>query len=55
MSESCDKSCSACSEECSERTQPKSLLEQPHECSDIKRVIAVVSGKGSVGKGVSIL
>jgi len=52
MSESCDKNCSACSEECSERTQPKSLLEQPHEGSDIKKVIAVVSGKGGVGKSL---
>ncbi|MBR0598515.1 Mrp/NBP35 family ATP-binding protein [Sinanaerobacter chloroacetimidivorans] len=52
MSENCNKSCSSCSEECSERTQPKSLLEQPHECSDIKKVIAVVSGKGGVGKSL---
>lgn len=52
MSETCDKSCSTCSEDCSERTQPKSLLEQPHECSDIKKVIAVVSGKGGVGKSL---
>lgn len=53
MSESCNKSCSTCSEECSEReSQPKSLLEQPHECSDIKKVIAVVSGKGGVGKSL---
>jgi Mrp family chromosome partitioning ATPase len=52
MSETCDKNCGSCSEECSERTQPKSLLEQPHECSDIKKVIAVVSGKGGVGKSL---
>lgn len=52
MSESCDKSCSTCSEECSDRTQPKSLMEQPHECSDIKKVIAVISGKGGVGKSL---
>lgn len=53
MSESCDKSCSSCSEECSEReAQPKSLLEKPHEYSDIKKVIAVVSGKGGVGKSL---
>ena len=52
MSENCDKICNTCSEECSERTQPKSLLEKPHECSDIKKVIAVVSGKGGVGKSL---
>lgn len=52
MSENCNKSCGSCSEECSERAQPKSLLERPHECSDIKKVIAVVSGKGGVGKSL---
>lgn len=53
MSETCNKSCSTCSEECSEReSQPKSLLEKPHESSDIKKVIAVVSGKGGVGKSL---
>jgi len=52
MSESCNKSCSTCGEECSEREALKSLLEKPHECSDIKRVIAVVSGKGGVGKSL---
>jgi Mrp family chromosome partitioning ATPase len=53
MSETCNKSCSTCGEECSEReSQPKSLLEKPHESSDIKKVIAVVSGKGGVGKSL---
>jgi len=53
MSESCNKGCSTCSEDCAEReAQPKSLLESPHECSDIKKVIAVVSGKGGVGKSL---
>lgn len=53
MSENCNKSCDSCSEVCNEREkQPKILLEQPHECSDIKKVIAVVSGKGGVGKSL---
>ncbi len=53
MSESCNKSCSTCSEDCSEReSEQKSLLEKPHECSDIKKVIAIVSGKGGVGKSL---
>ncbi|MEL7657622.1 MAG: Mrp/NBP35 family ATP-binding protein [Bacillota bacterium] len=53
MSENCNKSCNTCSEDCSEReSQPQSLLEKPHECSDIKKVIAVVSGKGGVGKSL---
>ena len=50
---SCDKSCNTCNEDCNEReSQEKSLLEKPHECSDIKKVIAVVSGKGGVGKSL---
>lgn len=48
MSE-CSHNCSSCGENCSER-DPKSLLEKPHELSSIKKVIAVVSGKGGVGK-----
>lgn len=53
MSENCNKSCSTCNEDCSDReSEPKSLLEKPHECSDIKKVIAVVSGKGGVGKSL---
>jgi len=53
MSDNCNKSCSTCSVDCGEReSQPKSLLEKPHEFSDIKKVIAVVSGKGGVGKSL---
>jgi Mrp family chromosome partitioning ATPase len=53
MSENCNKSCGTCGEDCSERdSQPKSLLEKPHEASDIKKVIAVISGKGGVGKSL---
>ena len=53
MSETCNKNCSTCGEDCSEReSQPASLLEKPHESSDIKKVIAVVSGKGGVGKSL---
>lgn len=53
MSENCNKSCSTCGENCEEReSQPKSLVEKSHECSDIKKVIAVVSGKGGVGKSL---
>ena len=50
MSE-CSHNCSGCSENCSER-DPKSLLEKPHELSNIKKVIGVVSGKGGVGKSL---
>ena len=48
MSE-CTHDCSSCSQNCSER-KPESFLEAPHKLSKIKKVIAVVSGKGGVGK-----
>ncbi len=51
MSE-CTHDCSSCGESCSERQEPQSLLEKPHKLSSIKKVIAVVSGKGGVGKSL---
>ena len=48
MSE-CNHDCSNCSANCGER-QAESLLAKPHELSQIKKVIGVVSGKGGVGK-----
>ena len=48
MSE-CTHDCSTCGENCASR-KPESLLEKPHELSEIKKVIGVVSGKGGVGK-----
>ena len=47
----CSHDCSSCSENCSSRDS-KSLLKKPHELSDIKKIIAVVSGKGGVGKSL---
>lgn len=52
MSENCNHDCSSCSSECSSRTQPQSLQAQPHEGTHVKHVIAVVSGKGGVGKSL---
>ena len=52
MSENCSHDCSSCSEECSSRDK-KSFIKAPHEMSDIKKVIAVVSGKGGVGKSMT--
>ena len=49
MSE-CTHDCSTCSQNCASRQQPESLVEKPHELSNIKKVIGVVSGKGGVGK-----
>ncbi len=53
MSEQCNQSCGSCGEDCAERKEEKaSLVEKPHELSSIKKVIAVVSGKGGVGKSL---
>lgn len=55
MSENCTHDCSTCSQSCSSREDEKpqeSLLERPHMFSRIKRVVAVVSGKGGVGKSM---
>gem|GEM_PF-6493154 len=51
--ENCIHDCSACSESCSSRENiPESFLEEPNKMSSIKKVIAVVSGKGGVGKSL---
>ena len=50
MSE-CTHDCSTCGEACASR-QPQDLHEKPHELSKIGKVIAVVSGKGGVGKSL---
>lgn len=51
MSENCNQDCSSCSEECSERKSAKvDFKEKLHDMSKIKKVIAVMSGKGGVGK-----
>lgn len=50
MSE-CTHDCSSCGEACASR-QPQDLHEKPHELSKIGKVIAVVSGKGGVGKSL---
>lgn len=53
MSENCNYECDSCKENCGARTQsPMDMKEQPHELSSIKKVIAVVSGKGGVGKSL---
>lgn len=46
---SCNGNCSGCSSDCGER-KAESLLAQMNVKSKIKKVIAVVSGKGGVGK-----
>lgn len=52
MSTTCSDSCTSCTEECAERKGQPDLREQPHELSRIRKVIAIVSGKGGVGKSL---
>lgn len=52
MAENCSNDCSACGESCPSR-KPQSLLKKPHAQSSIKKVVAVVSGKGGVGKSMT--
>ncbi|HIR50827.1 MAG TPA: Mrp/NBP35 family ATP-binding protein [Candidatus Avoscillospira avicola] len=49
MSESCSGNCASCGESCSDRKH-ESLLAEANPNSHVKKVIAVVSGKGGVGK-----
>ena len=53
MSE-CTHDCSSCTANCSSKNggQQPSLVEPQNHFSDVKRVIAVVSGKGGVGKSL---
>jgi Mrp family chromosome partitioning ATPase/predicted Fe-Mo cluster-binding NifX family protein len=56
MSENCNQQCNTRSEECegcNERKEnPQTFFEKPHELSNIKKTIAIVSGKGGVGKSM---
>ena len=49
----CDHNCAGCSLECGERAEPQSFLAPQNANSNIKKVIAVVSGKGGVGKSLT--
>jgi Mrp family chromosome partitioning ATPase len=52
MAEKCSHDCSSCGQSCPSKNK-ESLIKKPHELSDIKKVIAVVSGKGGVGKSMT--
>ena len=53
MSDSCTQNCTSCDDQCTDRTEGKdNCFESPNELSRIKKVIAVVSGKGGVGKSM---
>lgn len=49
MSE-CSHNCSSCGASCGARQDPQSLQKPANQLSSIKKVIAIVSGKGGVGK-----
>lgn len=48
----CTHDCSSCGKSCPSK-EKTTLLKEPHKMSDIKKVIAVVSGKGGVGKSMT--
>ena len=50
--ENCTHDCSTCSSNCSSREAPQSFEEPMNKDSNVKNVIAVVSGKGGVGKSL---
>jgi Mrp family chromosome partitioning ATPase len=51
MNEKCNQNCSSCKEDCTDRKEAKAdFRAKPHELSNIKKIIGVVSGKGGVGK-----
>lgn len=52
MTQDCDNNCSTCGVECDERKEEIDFSEKPHELSNVKKVIGVVSGKGGVGKSL---
>ena len=48
----CTHDCSTCGENCGERTAPMDLRAPANPNSNVKKVIAVMSGKGGVGKSL---
>ncbi len=50
MSQNCNHDCGSCGTDCGERTAP--MKAPAHPASHIHKVIAVVSGKGGVGKSL---
>ena len=48
----CTHDCSTCGENCPSRAEPQSFLKELNRYSSVKKVVAVVSGKGGVGKSL---
>ena len=53
MSENCTHNCSTCASGSCASRKKESMLKAPHEKASVKKVIAVVSGKGGVGKSLT--
>lgn len=52
MSDACTHDCSACGSNCPSRNNPESLKAPSNPASHVRHVVAVVSGKGGVGKSM---
>ncbi len=48
----CTFDCSSCDKNCSDRKDTRDFHEKPHVLSNIRKVIAIISGKGGVGKSL---
>lgn len=53
MSENCTHNCSSCGSDCSSRAGGDSPIKPLHKDARVKKVVAVVSGKGGVGKSLT--
>lgn len=51
MSENCNHNCGSCASSC-DSPKPADMILEQNECSRTKKVIAIVSGKGGVGKSM---
>ncbi len=51
MSNSCNRDCASCGENCAQR-DPNSFLAKTKDTNHIKKVIGIASGKGGVGKSM---
>lgn len=47
----CTHNCNSCGSKCSAKEE-KSFIKKPHDMSNIKKIIGIVSGKGGVGKSL---
>lgn len=48
----CDNNCNSCTKDCGERSAPTDKYAKQNDMSSVKKAIAIVSGKGGVGKSL---